>query len=90
MYRHSPPFQVDGANFAQHLNKRVAPTNFECLRPALDAVHAKCFNIAQEDYALEAAFSLVSLCEAGHTATSIVAAIERTCPETVFLPPILL
>jgi len=54
-------------------------TKFDCYYAAVDAFHANCFNLGQNDYALRMLNTFVNLCEGGADQTTILQAIQATC-----------
>lgn len=67
-------------NAVEHLAARVAPKNLECLDACTSAFHKACFNFGIEEYALEHAKSLTSMCESGVPTAVILDAIHTVCP----------
>ena len=52
---------------------------YDCYYTAVDAFHAKCFNVGRNDYALRMLNAFVNLCESGFEQEDITSAIQKNC-----------
>lgn len=63
-----------------HMSRRLSVRDYTCSSDAIEAFHAHCLNMGQHAWALKHAMSFVSMCDAGHSARDIVAAVKQVCP----------
>eukprot|EP00050_Salpingoeca_kvevrii_P006055 m.287169 g.287169 ORF g.287169 m.287169 type:complete len:431 (-) comp11724_c0_seq1:146-1438(-) len=71
-------------NVNKHFYFRGNSREFQCVESTIDAVHEKCFSLSNNDMALKLSSVLVSLCDNGIPAETVVAAVNKVCPKPLF------